>query len=746
MTDTYAVSAHRAAAEDLARRLGIPLDQLYERAVMAYAAMHAPQGAQLPPASPAATPLFAGLPVERVLDAIQKAVVVLDTEGQIAYWNDRAEVLYGWERKEVLSRSIRELVPELGGQLIDATPALITNHSWVGEMPVHHRDGAVFAVRTTASRIAGEDGRTLGYVAVMRDVSPEQRSRDRLAAEHAVAEILAESRSFEEAAPRVLAAICEKLDFEFGEFWLPEADEHYLTRVAAYSSPDMEWRDEQANLMQYGRLALADSMPGHAWRAKTPVWITDIADEPFLTRSAAAARSGLHTTILVPALHGDRPLTALVFLTRRRLDPDPDVLGMFAAVGQVLAQFVERTRAEAALRENALTLQHALAAAQMGTWEIDLRTYTVRRSASTDALFGFPPATDATEERSLDEYLARIHPEEVESVIAALARSREDGRLRMEVRILPEPGDVRWTIWRGEVVYDDDGQPARLRGSLVDISRRREMEEQLRELNETLELRVAERTAELERSNQELDQFAYIASHDLRAPLRAIHTLASWIREDSGLILPPPSQEHLVKLQARAQRMERLLDDLLDYSRAGRFRHTPETVDTGELTRNVVELLAPPAGFAVEIGPAMPTILTERVPLETVLRNLIGNSIKHHHAPAQGCLRVSALITLPAGEWVEFTVADDGPGIAPEFHARIFGMFQTLRPRDQVEGSGVGLAIVKKMVESRGGQVSVASQTGHGAKFCFTWPVHPAADAVAPGAPEARAEATELES
>lgn len=256
-------------------------------------------------------------------------------------------------------------------------------------------------------------------------------------------------------------------------------------------------------------------------------------------------------------------------------------------------------------------------------------------------------------------------------------------------------------------------------GVFIDISERKRTEKALQQLNMLLDQRVRERTAELEQSNRDLDQFAYVASHDLKSPLRGIDHLASWISEDAAALLPASSKEHLTKLRKRIARMEKLLDDLLAYSRAGRHRHPPELVNTATLVHEVVELLSPPPGFTMQVAQAMPTLTTERVPLETIFRNLIGNAFKHHHQPAAGVVCVSAK---DKDEWIEFSIADNGPGIDPAHHERIFQIFQTLKPRDQVEGSGIGLTVVQRLVESRGGQIYVESTEGQGATFRFTWP------------------------
>jgi PAS domain S-box-containing protein len=227
---------------------------------------------------------------------------------------------------------------------------------------------------------------------------------------------------------------------------------------------------------------------------------------------------------------------------------------------------------------------------------------------------------------------------------------------------------------------------------------------------------LVQMTQALERSNRDLDQFAYIASHDLKAPLRAIATLSEWIEEDLADKLTEDSREHLNLLRGRVHRMEALINGILQYSRAGRVQQQIEAVNVSSLLSEVIELLDPPPEVAIVVE-SMPTLQTERVPLQQVFMNLIGNAIKYANR-SDMCIQVGVR---ELGTYYEFSVADNGQGIEPKYHQKIWGIFQRLEARDKVEGTGIGLSVVKKIVESRGGRVWVESTPGTGATFRFTW-------------------------
>jgi signal transduction histidine kinase len=225
--------------------------------------------------------------------------------------------------------------------------------------------------------------------------------------------------------------------------------------------------------------------------------------------------------------------------------------------------------------------------------------------------------------------------------------------------------------------------------------------------------------AELEQTNRDLDQFVYIASHDLRAPLRGIANLAAMIEQDAADQLDAASRTHLELLRGRVRHLEAMIEGVLRYSRAGQIAERPTAIDVGALVRDVVALLDPPPAACVEIDPALPTLHTVRLPLEQVFLNLIGNALKHAgksdpHVTVGGARHPGV---------VELYVRDDGPGIAPEDQAQIWDMFRTLGPRRTGDANGLGLSIVRRIVESVGGRVWLESQRGAGSTFRFTWPL-----------------------
>ena len=330
-----------------------------------------------------------------------------------------------------------------------------------------------------------------------------------------------------------------------------------------------------------------------------------------------------------------------------------------------------------------------------------------------------------------------------------LEMAERDGRFEDENWRVRKDGSRFWANVVVTALHDSQGRLVGFGKVTRDLTARRQTETQARQLaaEQAARAEAARRSEELQRINEqlesaladtqtardnaersaavaqeayrELDQFAYVASHDLKAPLRGIASLAQWIQDDIGERLTGDSAEHMRLLQGRVHRMQALIDGVLAYSRAGRTLTAPEPVDSGALVREAVELQAPPAGVTIQVAPGMPRLQAERIPLQQVFMNLLGNAIKYARGERPD-VRIE-VAWQEREDAYEFSVRDNGPGIAPEYQERIWGLFQTLAPRDKVEGTGIGLSVVKKIVESRGGRVWVESEPGQGATFHFAW-------------------------
>lgn len=232
------------------------------------------------------------------------------------------------------------------------------------------------------------------------------------------------------------------------------------------------------------------------------------------------------------------------------------------------------------------------------------------------------------------------------------------------------------------------------------------------------EERRAQLLAEIEHANQELKDFAYIVSHDLKAPLRGMGSLIDWLATDYGDKFDDDGRELLRLLSSRARRMNDLIDGILQYSRVGRIHEEKVEIDLNQLVGEVIESIVPPQHISVAIEGRLPTITGERTRMEQIFQNLIGNAVKYMDKP-QG--KVSVGCVSENGR-LEFHVSDNGPGIEQKYFNKIFQIFQTLSPRDDVESTGIGLTLVKKIVEMYGGRIWIESEVGKGSTFKFVLP------------------------
>ncbi|HRH83676.1 MAG TPA: ATP-binding protein [Bacteroidia bacterium] len=272
--------------------------------------------------------------------------------------------------------------------------------------------------------------------------------------------------------------------------------------------------------------------------------------------------------------------------------------------------------------------------------------------------------------------------------------------------------------------YKKDGATVWLHASITPISDNEKNSRKfifiMSDVNERkkAEIQLNEYLSDLEKTNKELDKFAYIVSHDLKAPLRAIGNLTDWITQDSADSLSDESKENFQIIKGRVKRMEQLINAILEYSKVSKHKGTQELFSFNEIIHNAVDLAGTDSNCKVEISGTMPEYYGDKVKYQQVFMNLISNGIKHNNKE-QKKIEISCR---EEGKFWEFMIKDNGPGIDKRFHEKVFVIFQTLKARDEFESTGIGLSIVKKIVEEAGGSIRIESTPGEGAVFYFTVP------------------------
>ena len=634
-----------------------------------------------------------------ILDTISEGVYACDATGRIVLVNRAAATAIGYEPSELIGRIPHEVMhhsrPDGSHYPIDDCPlatAGARGQAYRADEDVFwRRDGSSFQVEYESQPLSslGEAG---GFLVTFRDITPrkrnEQRLRELLQDQFALARAEFQRAQLSAALAQTPAIIC-----------ITRGARHIVETVNAQFTKLIANTDATGKSLLDVFPAVDEqvgSLMDLAFQSGEPQRATEL---PVAVQSAAGAETRFFDYTYQPLR-----------------DESNFVYGVMAHGVDVTEAVQARRALEARTQELegvAARLRMAAEAGRLGTWEWQLPSRRVIWSPEIERIHGLELGTFPG---TFEAYQSDLHPEDRERVLAQVEETIANHTpYLMEYRIVRPDGDVRWIEARGQMFLGTDGAAERVVGICLDITERKRNEEVLAARADDLS-RLAEA---LERSNRELDAFAYAASHDLRAPLRGIANLAQWIEEDltASSELRSETGEMLELMRSRMHRMEALIDGILQYSRAGRIAQNIERVDIRRLVQEVLDLLAVPDRVTIEVG-EMPTIDAAPLPLQQIFMNLIGNALKYADKPHT----VITISSADLGRFHRFSVSDNGPGIPAEYHERVWGIFQTLVARDKVEGTGIGLSLVKKLVESQGGRVWLESTTGEGTTFFFTWP------------------------
>jgi len=382
-----------------------------------------------------------------------------------------------------------------------------------------------------------------------------------------------------------------------------------------------------------------------------------------------------------------------------QVPPERD-LRILDILARQAADLIERKMAEQTRRQAQETLNLSLKAGRAGTFDWDAQKDRNRWSDQLLELYGIRREEFGESTR---DWQAALFPEDRERAIAAMERSLESGEFEVDFRIVRrDNGQVRWMHGAGQVFFED-GKPARMVGINVDITDQKRADEELRRLN------------------RDLEQFAYSVSHDLQEPLRSVQIYSEMLAAAGSEKLEGKALDALNFVRTGAARLEQLLRDLLVYTQASRFETSAEPTDAGECLAAAVQNLAgtiSESGAKIDAG-ALPTVRVHATQLRQVFQNVVGNAIKYGKPGVPPAVRVRA--ERQNEQW-RFAVADNGIGIDPEYHQRIFGLFKRLHTQHEYNGTGIGLALCRRIVEHYHGRIWVESRPGEGSTFYFTLP------------------------
>jgi two-component system sensor kinase FixL len=608
-----------------------------------------------------------------MLDSTLDGLITIDSKAVIQSLNATAERMFGFTREEAIGHSLDMLTPDPFRTVDDgysASDLKIGEVKIIGigrEVTGQRKDGTVFPMDLTVS--AFRVGDESGFVGIVRDITAR--------------------KLVEENSALLLASI------------VASSDDGIISKTL--SGIITSWNTSAERMFGFNaRQAIGQ----HISIIVPP---DKIEEEAFILERLNRGEEIQHFDTVRMGMNGQRIPVELT------VSPVRDGAGRLIGASKIMRNITGRREVETDRHQTGAKLRAVLDHAVDGLITIDARGNMESFNPACKRIFGYES------EEVIGKNIKMLMPEPYRgghdgylSHYATTGEAQIIGTAGREVSGRRKDGSV-FPMDLSVCVFElGDGK--HYSGIIRDITARKAVEAE----RERIAAELARYTRALERSNQELDAFAYAASHDLKAPLRVIHNASMWIEEDLAGNLTAEIRENMILLRSRVRRMDRLLDDLLEYSRIGRETDSShaEAISGTVLMENILGLISPPQGFNVSATATFAGIEVYRMPLQQILINLISNAIKHHDKKA-GRIEVSVE---DLGPMFRFRVKDDGPGISAQYHEQVFKMFQTLKPRDQVEGSGMGLAMVRKNVDVAGGELQLESALGQGSTFSFTWP------------------------
>ena len=652
---------------------------------------------------------------QELIEVLPIPVFFKGRDGRYLGVNRAWEEFFGVPRAEMVGGSVTDLYP--GDPATAERHAAMDAQLWKSpgrqsyEIQLAMRDGRVRHTIYYKATFANADGDVAGLIGTIVDITESRQSEQSVAIENAVARYLGSTDSLGDAIRGIMQVMCERLDWACAARWSLDESDNLLHCVETWSVEDPKVR---TFLEASSRETFVPGTSGLIRRVLATgqsVWVADVTERPDFLRGPLAKSSGLRGAFALPVLMGERVLGAIEFFSREARNPDKWLLQITVSVGRQIGQLMARREAEEAMRESEERFRGLTELSSDWYWEQDEEFRFTMLSHGVAGSLAMPPESMVGRLRWEME-MTGMTPAQVEEHKAVLEAHKPFHDLEYGHR--DASGALHYVSTSGEPLFDAEGRFRGYRGIGKDITRRKVDEKALREAHDELELKARE----LERSNEELQQFAYVASHDLQEPLRMVSSYTQLLVRRYGDKLDGDAKEFMDYIVDGAARMKQLIEDLLAYSRVGTRGRELEATDSGAaLDKALVNLrVAQEASGAAVTRDELPMVVADPGQLTQLFQNLIGNAIKFRGEEAP---RIHVTAEDRERVWI-FTVKDNGIGLDTQYADRIFMMFQRLHNKTEYPGTGIGLAICKKIVDRHGGRIWVESKPGEGSAFGFT--------------------------
>lgn len=616
-----------------------------------------------------------------ILNSAEFSIIATDINGTIKQFNQGAEKLLGYKSEEViglqypfsfhLESEIKEdaeaLTKEYGVAVATPFETLVYKAKTLKaansqEWTYVNKNGTIFPIQLSMTAIHDEIGETIGYLGIAKDITKEKEAEDNL--------------------------IKNKLLLD---------ESQRIAKIGSWkydvSSKELIWSKGHYLIFELGELPAAEL--NAAYRAR--IHPEDLVMLDQLENNFAKSKEDfkINYRILFP----DGRMKYILEIGSAFTDDNENVIGMQGNIQDVTdIQIAQNKIADKAKEINDIRAALDEAAIVNISDEAGVLTYVNDK---------FCKLSQYSETELLGQ---RLYSNDLGTEASVLVRKIWlyiiNGKTwKGQLQQLAKDGSLYWVETTIVPFIDKTGKPYQYVAISFDIT-----EKKLAEVN------LTDALIDLEKNNKELDQFAYVVSHDLKAPLRAINNLAEWIVEDMPE-MPDDVRKNLSLLRGRILRMENLINGVLDYSRIGRTKIEKESIDLNELVGHIVESLIPVENYKVTVS-NLPVVFNAKILLYQVFSNLFSNAVKYNDKE-QGIIDCSYTDT---EDFHQFTIADNGPGIEPEYRDKVFGVFQTIQARDKKESTGIGLSIVKKIIDEGGGSIHIETNNNGGASFVFTVP------------------------